>query len=426
MGKNQSSLSSKSNTSLVPLRALAPQERIAHLRAHGYAHEPLPAEAALDAIENGIGALPVPLGIATGFIVDGEECLVTLATEERTVVAGASYAAKLCRDTGGFRTNVGANTASGQVLFSGSGFSPIAAYDVLRERTDAFTETLRRENPLRKYGCDIIGMRCDMLRCSSQGFMVTLTFEMEVGESMGANVVTRVGEMLAALAGDAIERRRTAVICTNASQGPSVFVTARWPCDVLGEETAARILDLHAWAEADERRAVTHNKGVMNGVSAVCLATGQDVRAVEAAAHFGACESRRAISAQHAPLTAFARVYRFLEKIARRLLPAKLIGARRDERSESAVRYMPLTRFSRVGRYLEGSMRLNIPLGTVGAASRQPAAVWCRELMHADDVKRLAAICAAVGLAQNFAALRSLAGEGILDAHARLAKDAVR
>lgn len=383
-------------SSRIPLRScLNADARLAALRECGHDADPPGPLSGYDAaekfIENAVGAFPVPLGVATNFIVNGKERLVAMATEERSVVAAASYAAKLCRDTGGFTVEVGPNVSRGQILFVSASFADGVDDEIriLAGRTAA--ELDREEGPMRKHGGGLVndGFGPGVLARWLDGgdgrpHMLVIDFEMHVADAMGANVVTRFGEKLASRLESLLGVRRTAVICSNDLaylHGAPVRARATWPISADGERVADDVIRLQRWAEIDDFRAVTHNKGIMNGVSAVALATGQDVRAIEAAAHAAATHMT---SAPH--------------------------------------RYAPLTRYRRTREGIEGTLELRVPLGTVGGATSHPTAAWYRKLMGVENVRDLAAIVGAVGLAQNFAALRSLADEGITEAHVRLRK----
>ncbi len=384
----------KRPTSRLPLRqCLNADARLALLREDGHdADLPGPlagCDAAERFIENAVGAFPVPLGIATNFVVNGEERLVAMATEERSVVAAASYAAKLCRDTGGFTVEVGPNVARGQILFVSSSFGD-GRDDEITLQCRRIAEALDREERARRPShCSLaadpfahsVGARW-LDGGVGRPHMLVVDFQMDVADAMGANVVTRFGEKLAARLRSLLGLRRTAVICSNDLaylNGSAVKATATWPVAAVGERIAETVVRLQRWAESDGFRAVTHNKGVMNGVSAVALATGQDVRAIEAAAHAAA---------------------------AHEAMPY--------------AQSKPLTKYALVGNGLVGTLALRVPLGTVGGATAHPMAAWCRRLMGIENARDLAATIAAAGLAQNFAALRTLADEGIPEAHERL------
>jgi hydroxymethylglutaryl-CoA reductase len=388
----------KKGTSRVPLRGYGlPEARIAVLQHFGHAIDLPGIRAAEDAAtkfaENAIGSFPVPLGVATNFIVNGQDRLVMMATEEKSVVAGASYAAKLCRENGGFTVEAGPNVMRGQVLLATSQLFPtdVTGRDNQTDRCcRQMAEVLdAEERPIRKHGGGLItdGFGNEVSVRSVDGgigrsHLLAVDFQMNVGNAMGANVVTRFGEKLAKRLESGLNVKRVAVICSNdcaSLSGPATKASASWPIALIGEDVAERILLLQRWAESDSSRAVTHNKGVMNGVSAVAQATGQDVRAIEAAFHSAAAQE--AMPYGHSK---------------------------------------PSTKYSLVGKNLEGRFTLRVPLGTVGGATGHPVAAECRRLMGIENVQDLAAIIGAVGLAQNFAALRSLASEGISEAHRRL------
>lgn len=341
--------------------------------------------ASMHLIENAVAAFPVPIGVATNFIVNGVERVIPMATEERTVIAAASYAAKLCRETGGFHVSVSENYASGQVFFSGMETSPaIHGAATLRRRTEdivAFANAMSDVG----HGIAVVDLQATAINPEFSKSMIVVNFEVNVDNAMGANVVTRIGDKVAAYCEQILGCGRTAVICTNNEQGPTISATAKWRCADLEPSVVAGIRNLQAWAEHDERRAVTHNKGIMNGIAAVALVTGLDVRAIDAAAH----------SYAHTHIVEHAT---------------------RGHRPHHA----PLTYYVGNHEMIVGRLILRIPLATVGGATQHPTAVWARKVMGVENVQDLAAIIDAVGLAQNFAALRSLADEGILEAQRRV------
>ena len=363
-----------------------PAGRLTFLRLRGHDVGGLPGfqraeDASMRLTENAVTSFPVPIGIAENFIINDAERLVTMATEERSVVAAASYAAKLCRETGGFRTTVSDNVTRGQVFYGPSSFENArmsardAAAAINKRSRELIAQLIAADDPMTKHG----GGAYDISACrhAQRGDALVVSLTVNVADAMGASVVTRMGETLAVILEPLLGIRPTTVICSNEAQGSTVRVTAEWPTAPFGERLLTRIIELQSWADEDKRRAVTHNKGIMNGVSAVCLATGQDVRAVEAAAHAAA--------------------------------------------TDELLRYRPFTAWHWLhgDRTIRGMLKLCVPLGTVGGATSHPTAAWCRKLMGVENVSDLAAIVGAVGLAQNFAALRSLADEGITEARRR-------
>lgn len=326
-------------------------------------------------IENAIGAFPVPLGVATNFVVNGRPHLVAMANEERSVVAAASKGAKRALPDG-FTVTAEPPRTRAQIMYAGLP-DPPAVLRKFRERRAVIEDLLRSEcNPMAKRGGELTVLEPRFVPGYDRDTQIIVELEIGTAEAMGANVVTRIAEaaadkLLRLFAGT----RPTAVICSNESAGWRVAASASfWIGSASG---VRRIMDMQTWAEHDASRAVTHNKGVMNAVSAACLATGQDTRAVEACAH------------------AYA---------------ARTVG------------YKPLTAYAPDGDRVRGTLELMLPIGTVGGATGTPSATLCRALMGAATAKNLACIIAAAGLAQNFAALLALVGEGIPGSHARLSR----
>lgn len=370
---------------LLKLRGLSPARRLMELQRLGIcspdkdgilSHTPeLLASTFDEMIENAIGAFPVPLGIATNFVVNGEPRLLALATEERSVIAAASKAAKLA--TGGICVTAGKATTKAQILYSRLP-DPPAALAKLRAWRGHIEDLLAAEcNPMAKYGGTLRVLEPRFVP-GDRDTLIILEIEVGTGDAMGANVVTRIGERAA----DRLLRlftgvRPTAVICCNDDAGFPVHAYADFHVPG-GQGQVRKVLDLNDWACRDPSRAVTHNKGIMNAVSAIALATGQDTRAIEACVH---------------------------------ALAAKGCG------------YRALTSYEDAGEdRIRARLDLRLPIGTVGGATSHPTAAFCRRLMGVKDAADLAGLMAAAGLAQNFAALLALAGEGIPGSHARLAR----
>jgi len=327
-------------------------------------------------IENSVGTVPVPLGVATNFVINGRERLVAMATEERSVVAAASKGAKLCRPAG-FSVEVSRPLTFAQILYSGLESPKKTAADVEADAANILDE-LRRHDPLVKHGGGLVAI-WTKITPSERGPLLIVELSMVACEAMGANIATRFAEMAATRLEPITGRRRTAAICDNRRSGWRVRAEAVWSGPGIDGGVIGGILDLQAWAEADVCRAVTHNKGVMNGVTAVALAAGQDTRAIEAANHAAAAGDGK---------------------------------------------YRPLTGYRREGTGgVRGEINLLLPIGVVGGATSLPLAAQCRRLMDADSAAELAEVIGAVGLAQNFAALRALADEGLPAGHRRLESD---
>ena len=370
------------------LRGLTtPRQRRRELRADGRLHPadyqtfavcPGPwNQAAERLIENAIGCFPVPLGLAEHFVIDGRETPVIMATEERSIVAAAAKAAKLCRPQG-FRTlSAASGCLAGHAVWGGVKDPPrlIAALQV---HADELRHAALRDWPeFETHGRRVCSFRAYQ-PSPARPDLVVAEIMIETGEAMGANIVTRLIESYAREIDRVVGNNRLAAIVSNAPAALGDTVAeACWPGSVLPAGLAVRLLDLQTWAELDPNRTATHVKGIMNAVTAIGLATGQDTRALEAAVHAA----------------------------------ANRVGGPR-----------PLTQY-RVTDTGDILGRITVPLaiGTVGGATKHPIAGACRETMGANTRARLASVMAAAGLAQNFAALLCLAGEGITAAHRHLA-----
>ncbi len=327
-------------------------------------------------VESAVGVLPVPVGIAAGFVIDGRELAVPMATEEPSVIAAATHAARLVRSGGGFATSGGLPLATVQVFVDAAadGADGVrAAEPEIREQVDAAVPTLVAR------GGGYRGLRVSPL---AEDRVLKIEVDLDARDAMGANKVNTAGEALRPLLERTAGGTVLMSIVTNASRHN--VCTARFSCPEWrlarsgrsGADMAERVVRATAVAAGDPDRAVTHNKGIMNGVSAVALATGNDTRAVEAAAHLHACRSGR---------------------------------------------YGPLSSFRREDGELVGELAVPIPLGSVGgAASVHPGARFALQVLGNPGARTLARIACSVGLAQNLAALMALVGEGIQRGHLRL------
>lgn len=342
------------------------------------------AEAAfLDRRSEGVvGALVLPLSVAPNFRVDGSDTFVPMATEEPSVVAAAARGGLLLREGDGIRTHVPPRRAAGQVQLIG--VSADARAEAVR-RIEAVREELatraREAHPAwARGGGDLVEVRA-----YAAGDDLVALLVADPGRAMGANLLTDLCERLAPRLEDLSGGRAGLRIVTNAAEGPPVraqgaVAVRRLHRDPLRAEAVARGVEAASClADVDSRRAVTHNKGIFNGIDAVLLACGQDVRAVGAAGHAWACRDGR---------------------------------------------YGPLSRWRVEGDDLVGTLEVPLVVGTVGGAIEGRATVRAAfrllEIERSRDPARLAAVIAACGLAQNLSALASLAGDGLLDGHLRL------
>jgi len=343
----------------------------------------LPLEQADKMIENVVGRCALPLGIATHFLVNGVEYLVPMAIEEASVVAGASFAAKLFRQGGGFQAQALGREMIGQIQVLGLADLD-AAERALRE---AQVRILRHadflQSGLAARGGGARGLEIRRFPESPVGPMLVVHLLFDTVDAMGANAINSLAEGLAPMIEEITGGRVNLRILSNLTDRRMARAEGRIPAQALarygmsGQEVMERILEAAALAEVDPYRAATHNKGIMNGIDAVALATGNDWRALEAGAHAYAARNGR---------------------------------------------YTSLTRWWRTETGdLAGSLEMPLAVGVVGGATRShPTARLALKILGVQSAAQLAEVMAAVGLAQNFAALRALATEGIQRGHMAL------
>jgi hydroxymethylglutaryl-CoA reductase len=336
-------------------------------------------------IENVIGTFNLPLGVALNFQINGRDVLIPMVVEEPSIVAGASYMAKLARAGGGFRASSTAPemTAQLQLLDIPAEGIP-AAIAQLEAAKPALLDHLRGLHPsIQARGGGAREIEVRHISDSPIGAFIVLHLIYDVRDAMGANAVNTAAETLAphveALTGGRVHLR----ILTNLSDRRLARAACAIPADALafddfpGETVRDGIIAAWAFAAADPYRAATHNKGIMNGIDPVLIATGNDWRAVEAGAHAYAARQGR-----YASLTTWAA------------------GTQGE---------------------LVGTLEMPLAVGIVGGATKtHPAAQAALSLMRVSSAADLAEIAASVGLAQNLAALRALATEGIQRGHMRL------
>ncbi len=328
-------------------------------------------------IENVIGTFELPLGIATNFLIDGKDYLIPMAIEEPSVVAAASNAAKMARAKGGFVTDVTPPVMIGQVQITKVKNPFAAKMEILRNKDEIIEKANEQDSMLVKLGggCRDIEVR---VIDTMLGPMVVVHLLVDVRDAMGANAVNTMAEavapLLEKLSGGKVRLRIVSNLARyRLARAKAVFAKK----EIGGEDAVEGIMQAYAFAKADPFRCATHNKGIMNGVSAVVIATGNDFRAVEAGAH-----SYAAFHGGYKPLTCY-------------------------EVNEDGD--------------LVGTIEIPTAIGVVGGATRvNPLARICLKILGISTAEELSRILAAVGLAQNFAALRALATEGIQRGHMEL------
>lgn len=334
-------------------------------------------------IENVVGRYALPLGIALNFQVNGRDVLVPMAIEEPSVVAGASFAARLVREGGGFRAEASAPEMIGQIQVLDVPDPTVAAAALVTQRDRILARADEVDPVIRQLGGGARDLIVRLFPETPAGPMLILHLIYDVRDAMGANAVNTACEALAPLIEEITGGRVGLRILSNLADRRLARAECTVPVAALafngfpGERVARGIVEAWAFAVADPYRAATHNKGILNGIDAVAIATGQDWRAIEAGAHAYAARSGR------------------------------------------------YTSLSTWGLDTQGNLvgRLELPLavGTVGGATRaHPAARVALKILGVQTARELAEIMAAVGLAQNLAALRALATEGIQKGHMAL------
>ena len=333
-------------------------------------------------IENAVGLFSLPLGIAQNFIVNGKPVLVPMVVEEPSVVAAVSYMAKLAQP-GGFKAWMHSQEMIGQVQLLDL-VDLNTARSLIESHKPELLEQVRALNPgLTRHGGGVRELEVRRIEQSPIGSFLVVHLILDAADAMGANMVNTAVESLAPLLAALTGVRAHLRILSNLSDRRLATAEVSLSLEKLafegfgGEQVRDGVIEACAFAEADPYRAATHNKGIMNGVDAVLLATGNDWRAVEAGAH------------------AYA--------------------ARGDHYSSLS------TWTAGEDGSLKGSLTLPLAIGIVGGATRvHPAAKTNLKLMGVEHASDLGEIIASVGLAQNLAALRALATEGIQKGHMTL------
>ncbi len=360
---------------LIERANLSPEEAAALSGAAG-----LPAAQADHMIENVVGIYSLPVGVALNFVVNGREVLVPMVIEEPSVVAGASFMAKLARAGGGFFAHTTPPEMIAQLQLLDLPDLPTARLAILEHKDQLLAEAAQIDPLLQSLGGGPRDLEVRIIPESPIGPFLVLHLIYDVRDAMGANALNTAAEKLAprisALTGGRVHLR----ILTNLADRRLARARCIIPLAELAFQsyTAEAVRDgiLQAWAfaAADPYRAATHNKGIMNGVDAVVIATGNDWRAVEAGAHAYAARSGR---------------------------------------------YTSLSSWGRdAAGNLVGTLEMPMAVGIVGGATRvHPTARAALKLMGVSTASQLAEIIVSVGLAQNLAALRALATEGIQRGH---------
>jgi len=327
-------------------------------------------------VENAIGTVSFPLGIATNFRINKKDYLVPMAIEEPSVIAAASNAAKIARKRGGFVMKADESYSIGQIQVVDVNVKS-AISKIMKSSKEILKLANTKSKTLSKMRKGAKQVSCKIIKTGS-GSMLIVELLIDVGDAMGANVTNTMCEGIAPLIEKLTGGRVILRILSNYSTKRLVRGTAVFDKNEAGgQKIVDNIILAYQFAANDPYRAVTHNKGIMNGIIAVANATGQDTRAIEAAAHAYAARTGR-----YGSITEWKK--------------------------------------DKTGN-LVGKIELPMSVGTVGGIINvHPMIKICTKIIGVKSAKELACVIAATGLAQNFSAIRALASEGIQKGHMRL------
>lgn len=380
------------NSRLENMRNLSPAARLAKVadavslsneEADVFSHAGLPVDLANGMIENVIGVFELPIGIATNFTINGRDYLIPMAVEEPSVVAAASYMARIARKCGGFQTSSTGPLMRAQVQVLKLSDPYSARIRVLQEREAIIAAANAKDKVLISLGGGCNDIEVHLFEDTQVGPMIAVHLIVDVRDAMGANTVNTMAETVAPLIEKITGGEVRLRILSNyadlrlaramVSLTPEALKTPEYG----GERIARGIVEACAFAVVDPYRAATHNKGIMNGIDPIVVATGNDWRAIEAGAHVWASRSGRYTSLTHWEIDAAGN--------------------------------------------LIGTLEMPMALGLVGGATKtHPAARAALKILGVQTAQELAEVTVAVGLAQNMAALRALATEGIQKGHMAL------
>lgn len=343
----------------------------------------LPIEIADGMIENVVGRFELPYAIASNFQINGRDVLIPLVVEEPSIVAAASFMAKLARPAGGFLTSSSEPLMRAQVQIVGVDDPYNARLSLLRNKDEIVALANSKDQLLNKLGGGCRDIEVHTFIESPRGPMLVAHLIVDVRDAMGANTVNTMAEAVAPLIEELTGGKVRLRILSNLADlrlaraqvriAPEHLDTAEYK----GSDVIEGIIDAYTFAAIDPYRAATHNKGIMNGIDPLVVATGNDWRAVEAGAHAYACRNGH---------------------------------------------YSSLTTWEKDGSgHLVGSIEMPMPLGLVGGATKtHPLAQLSLRILGVKTAQDLAEIAVAVGLAQNLGALRALSTEGIQRGHMAL------
>ncbi len=337
----------------------------------------LPIETANNMIENVIGTYELPVGVACNFLVNNKDYLIPMVTEEPSVIAASSNSAKLIRESGGFVTNSTRPVMIGQIQFSGIKNIAHSRQIILENKKDLL-DYANEQDILVRFGGGAKELEIRVVPTQNFGELLVVHLLVDCCDAMGANAVNTMCEAVSGKIKGLLKEGTVGFrIISNLATERIVRSRATIKKDLLGSDTIDRILTGYEFAFNDPYRAATHNKGIMNGISAATLACGNDTRAIEAGAH-----SWAGITGKYLPLTKYEK----------------------DQDGNLCL-----------------SIELPLALGIIGGATRvHPIARANLKITGAKTATELAELFASLGLAQNFAALKAIATDGIQKGHMKL------
>jgi hydroxymethylglutaryl-CoA reductase len=351
------------------------------------AHDALPLETADIMVENAVGTFALPFGVALNFQMNGRDYVVPMTVEEPSVIAAASNAALVARAGGGFKAEADPGAMIGQIQLVRVRDARRAVERLTAARAELLASADELTPGLCRRGAGPRDIEIRLVETPRGETMVVVHFLVDTGDAMGANAVNSLVEALAPRVAELGGGEACLRILSNLADRRLARSAVRVPVQALGrdgipgEEVAERMLYAYEFAWADPYRAATHNKGIMNGIDAVAVATGNDWRAIEAGAHAYACRD----------------------------------GA-----------YRSLSRWAIEDGHLVGSLELPMGVSTVGpAVESHPRVRLALRMLGVGSARELASVMVTVGLASNMAAMRALATEGIQKGHMALHARAV-
>lgn len=352
-------------------------------QVHQLEESGLSVELANNMIENVVGRYSLPFSVATNFLINGKDYLIPMVIEEPSVVAACSFAAKLFREGGGFNTHSDDPIMIGQIQLLDIENHQYAIDQIELHKDKILSKVNEKGGSIISRGGGALDVETRLFRNTPAGDMIIVHLMYNTVDAMGANAINTAVEYIAPYIEEITGGRVNLKILSNLSDHRKAYAEGMIPHEYLGSdvysgrEAVKYIVEAGIFAEVDPYRATTHNKGIMNGIDAVLLATGNDWRAIEAGAH--------AYAARSGTYTSLTKWWQ-------------------DEDGN-----------------LRGSIEIPMALGIVGGATRvHENAKTALQILGIKSAQHLAEITVAVGLAQNFAAIRALATEGIQHGHMRM------